>query len=236
MIGKFLKIRRVSVVGEIQVRVEGFTVGHLLTNCYVVWCDETRVTIVIDPGLSRSETDGFLARIRKSKLNVKFIVDTHGHPDHVCGNLLVKNATGASVLIHRSDAHLLGAEGRRMAEAGGFQFYPAAPDEFLSDGSIVRFGNEELRVLHTPGHSPGSICLVADNLVFTGDTLFAGSIGRVDLPGGSARDIIHSLRQKLMALRGDLVVYPGHGPQSTIEQEKRSNPFLQPGFDPAFLS
>ncbi len=123
-----------------------------------------------------------------------------------------------------------------MAEAGGFQFYPAAPDEFLSDGSIVRFGNEELRVLHTPGHSPGSICLVADNLVFTGDTLFAGSIGRVDLPGGSARDIIHSLRQKLMALRGDLVVYPGHGPQSTIEQEKRSNPFLQPGFDPAFLS
>lgn len=212
-----------------------FTVGYLLTNCYLAWCDETREAVVIDPGFSQSEADNIRGSIQKNSLSVKSIVDTHGHPDHICGNGLVKAATGASILIHRSDANLLGEKGKRMALASGFQMHSPAADGFLLDGEIVRFGNAELRVMHTPGHSPGSICLVGDKLVFTGDTLFAGSIGRVDLPGGSAKDIIYSLRQKLMNLPERLIVYPGHGPQSTMEREKRSNPFLQPGFDPAFL-
>ena len=216
-------------------RVETFTVGYLLTNCYVAWCDETKEAVVIDPGLSRSEADRILGNIQKNSLCVKFVVDTHGHPDHICGNGLVKNATGASILIHRFDANLLGEEGKRTALASGFQVISPAADGFLLDGETIKFGKAELRVIHTPGHSPGSISLVGDRLVFTGDTLFAGSIGRVDLPGGSSKDIIHSLRKKLMNLPERLIVYPGHGPQSTIEKEKRSNPFLQPGFDPTFL-
>ncbi|MCW4052205.1 MAG: MBL fold metallo-hydrolase [Candidatus Bathyarchaeota archaeon] len=215
--------------------VEAFTVGYLLTNCYVASCDETKEAVVVDPGFSRSEADRILGNIKKNSLSVKFVVDTHGHPDHICGNGLVKNATGASILIHRFDANLLGEEGKRMALTSGFQVMSPAADGFLLDGEIVRFGKEELQVIHTPGHSPGSISLVGDKSVFTGDTLFAGSIGRVDLPGGSAKDIVHSLRKKLINLSERLIVYPGHGPQSTIEKEKRSNPFLQPGFDPTFL-
>ncbi len=215
--------------------METFTVGYLLTNCYVAWCDETRDAIIIDPGFSRSESDSVLGTVQQNSLRVKFVLDTHGHPDHVCGNGLVKTATGASILIHKSDASLLSEEGKRKALTSGFRVLSPTPDGFLVDGEFVRFGSAELRVMHTPGHSPGSICLVGDSVVFTGDTLFAGSIGRVDLPGGSASEIVHSLRQKLMRLPERLIVYPGHGPQSTIEKEKRSNPFLQPGFDPAFL-
>jgi hydroxyacylglutathione hydrolase len=220
---------------ETPVHVETFTVGYLLTNCYVVWCDETGDAIIIDPGFSRSEIDSVLGTVQQNSLRVKFVVDTHGHPDHICGNGLVKAATGASILIHRSDASFLSEEGKRKALTSGFRVQSPPPDGFLVNGEFIRFGSAELRVMHTPGHSPGSICLVGDSLVFTGDTLFAGSIGRVDLPGGSARDIVHSLRQKLMRLPERLIVYPGHGPQSTIKKEKRSNPFLQPGFDPAFL-
>ena len=130
---------------------------------------------------------------------------------------------------------MLGKEGKGLATFFGFRAVSPVADGFLADGNFVRFGEVVLRVLHTPGHSPGSISLLGKSCVFTGDTLFAGSIGRVDLPGGSGKDILRSLREKLAVLPDGFVVYPGHGPKSTIGEEKRSNPFLQRRFDVSLL-
>jgi len=218
------------------VHVETLTVGQMLTNCYVVWGSKTTEAIVIDPGFNEKvEVDRILGILKANRLNLKFIVDTHGHPDHISGNNILKDATGASILIHRLGSSFLSDRGERRMGTRGFQSVSPVADGFLEESEKIKFGNAELHVLHTPGHSPGSISLVGDTLVFTGDTLFAGSIGRCDLLGGSAKDIIHSLRNKLMSLPNSFIVYPGHGPQSTIEREKNSNPFLQRGFDTSIL-
>lgn len=212
-----------------------FIVGSVLTNCYVLWCDKTREAIVIDPGFNRQdEAEKVLDTIRENALSVKFIVNTHGHPDHICGNGIIKKAIDAPILIHELDAEMLTQEGRRRGMTFGIRVVSPVADSFLKDGDVIEFGKIALRVLHTPGHSLGSISLVGKRHVFTGDTLFAGSIGRVDLPGGSSRDIMHSLKEKLAVLLGDLTVCPGHGPKSTIEKEKRYNPFLQ-NFDASLL-
>ena len=212
------------------------TVGSLFTNCYVIWCDKTREAIVIDPGFDRQSEAGKVFHILKeNELKVKFIVNTHGHPDHTCGNGVVKSATDASILIHKLDAGMLGRTGKELDSLFDFHVLSPIADDFLEDGDVVRFGRTVLRVLHTPGHSPGSISLVGEDCVFTGDTLFAGSIGRVDLSGGSGEEIIRSLREKLAVLPERLAVYPGHGPTSTIEREKRNNPFLQRNFDVSLL-
>jgi len=212
------------------------TVGSLFTNCYVIWCDKTREAIVIDPGFDRQSEAGKVFHILKeNELKVKFIVNTHGHPDHTCGNGVVKSATDASILIHKLDAGMLGRTGKDLDSLFDFHVLSPIADDFLEDGDVVRFGRTVLRVLHTPGHSPGSISLVGEDCVFTGDTLFAGSIGRVDLSGGSGEEIIRSLREKLAVLPERLAVYPGHGPTSTIEREKRNNPFLQRNFDVSLL-
>lgn len=210
------------------------TVGSLFTNCYVVWCSKTREAIVIDPGFDRqSEAGKVLGVLKDNGLNVKFIVNTHGHLDHTCGNGVVKSVTGAPILIHKLDADMLSEVRRRLFPFGSRVVSPSA-DGFLDDGDVVRFGEVALRVLHTPGHSPGSISLVGEDYVFTGDTLFAGSVGRVDLPGGSGKELVRSL-QKLAVLPDGFGVYPGHGPVSTIGEEKRSNPFLQRDFDVSLL-
>ncbi len=212
------------------------TVGSLSTNCYVVWCSKTREAIVIDPGFDRQgEAEEVLGILKGNGLKVKFIVGTHGHPDHTCGNGAVKEATGASILIHEKDANMLNEQGKRLAELFGFRVNSPTADRLLKDGDAVRFGQEALRVLHTPGHSPGSVSLVGADCVFTGDTLFAGSIGRVDLPGGSGKEMMRSLLEKLAILPDRFVVYPGHGPKSTVGEEKRSNPFLQKDFDGSLL-
>jgi glyoxylase-like metal-dependent hydrolase (beta-lactamase superfamily II) len=216
--------------------VETLTVGQLLTNCYVAWGRETSDAIVIDPGFNgKVEADRILGILKANKLNLKFIVATHGHPDHISGIRVLKDATEASILIHRLDASFLSDRGKRRIATRRFQSASPVEHDFLEENKKIEFGNAELHVLHTPGHSPGSISLVGDTLVFTGDTLFAGSIGRCDLHGGSAKDIMHSLRNKLMNLPNSFIVYPGHGPRSTIEREKNSNPFLQRGFDPSIL-
>lgn len=209
-------------------QLETLIVGSVLTNCYVLWCDKTREAVVVDPGFERQdETDKVLDLLKKNDLIVKFIINTHGHPDHTCGNGIIKKATDAKILIHKLDADMLTEEGIRRSMMFGFRVVSPVADSFLKDGDVVEFGEITLQVLHTPGHSPGSISLVGKESVFTGDTLFAGSIGRVDLPGGSGRDIMKSLKEKLAVLPGDLVVYPGHGPKSTVGREKRNNPFLK---------
>lgn len=212
------------------------TVGSFFTNCYIVWCKKTREAIVIDPGFNRQdEAEKVLNVLKGEELKVKFVIDTHGHPDHTCGNGVVKDATGASILIHELDANMLGEGGKNLTGLFGFRLIPSITDCFLKDGDVVRFGKVVLRVLHTPGHSPGSISLVGEGCVFTGDTLFAGSIGRVDLPGGSGEDILRSLRERLAVLPDMFTVYPGHGPKSSVREEKRSNPFLQRDFDVSLL-
>ncbi len=193
--------------------VKMFTVGMLGTNCFLVGDTESGDAAVIDPGFEReSEAKTILKEIDRNGFTVKYIVNTHGHPDHTGGIRLLKEYTKAPILIHEDDAHMLSN--------------PPA-DRKLHDGDLIEVGGIKLRVIHTPGHSKGSIILVGPDVVFSGDTLFAGSIGRYDLPGGSLEDIKNSLKNKLLILPDNLKVYPGHGPVSTIGQERRTNPFLQ---------
>jgi len=158
-------------------------------------------------------------------LDLKFIVNTHGHPDHTCGNQAIKDKFRASLCVHQDDAFMLGESGMETARYFGFNCVSPPADILLREGSYVKFGDVTLRVIHTPGHSFGSVVLLGEEEVFTGDTLFAGSIGRTDFPASSDREMQISLR-KLLNLPNNLVVYPGHGPETTMGEEKRINPFL----------
>jgi hydroxyacylglutathione hydrolase len=207
-------------------KVHMFTVGKVSTNCYVVSCKETAEAVIIYPAFDRpSEAEEIFGVIDKAFLNLKFIVNTHGHPDHTCGNGIVKEKFNVPILVHEKDAHFLGETGLSIAHAFGFGGSPPA-DVLLQDGDKVKLGNITLKIVHTPGHTLGGISLVGEKKVFTGDTLFKGSIGRMDFPDSSEADMRSSL-DKLAHLSDDCVVYPGHGLTTTIGEEKRSNPFLQ---------
>lgn len=191
-------------------KVKCFKVGWLSTNCYIVGCEETKEAVIIDPGLeNEKETSLILEYITRNSFHIKYIINTHGHPDHISGNMIMKEATGASILIHENH------KGKANA------------DQKLRDGDVIQVGNCKLKVLHTPGHTKSGISLLGTDFVFTGDTLFAGSIGRTDFPGGSFQEIIHSIKTKLMTLPNNFKVYPGHESSSTIGDEKKYNPFLQ---------
>ncbi len=203
-------------------KVQTFTVGKLFTNCYIVACPQTREAIIIDPGFETiTEAAEIFRYIDGEALKLKFIINTHGHPDHICGNGFVKEKFKAPILIHEGDANMLGTF---AAKFFGFKNSPPA-DILLKDGDTISFGSLNLKVMHTPGHSPGSISLLGEKEVFTGDTLFAGSIGRTDLPQGSKKEMKNSLK-KLTSLPDFFKVYPGHGPPTTIGEEKTNNPFL----------
>jgi len=193
-------------------------------NCYVVACEETREAAVIDPG---GDVARILDYIKKHNLSVKYIIDTHGHIDHIAGNDQLRDATGAKLMIHEQDAAMLEDTKLNLSSFMGFsaRFKPA--DQLLTEGDTIELGTVKLEVIHTPGHTRGGICVVTDGAVFTGDTLFNGSIGRTDLPGGDFEAIINSIKLKLMKLPGDTAVYPGHMGQSTIEYERKYNPFLR---------
>jgi len=204
-----------------------FTVGGFFTNCYVVSCEQTREAIIIDPGFDdRFEGERIFKLIDENALTLKFVLNTHGHPDHTCGNGTVKEKFHVPILIHEYDAHMLGRSGRRIAGFFGLVTSSPQADVLLHDGELVEFGKVILKVMHTPGHSRGSISLLGEKEVFSGDTLFLGSIGRTDFPESSENDMNSSLK-KLSILPDDFVVYPGHGPTTLIGEEKRSNPFLQ---------
>jgi glyoxylase-like metal-dependent hydrolase (beta-lactamase superfamily II) len=222
---KFIK-EKGSSKGCSDMIIKMFTVGMLFTNCYIAACPETKQAIIIDPGFdSASKAEKIFNFIEENTLKLKFIVNTHGHPDHICGNGIVKRKFQTPILVHEKDAFMLGTLGKVIAKFFGFNSSSPSADTLLKDGDHVEFGKLALKVMHTPGHSPGSISLIGENEVFTGDTLFAGSIGRTDLPQSSKSDMKESLK-KLAALPEDFRVYPGHGPTTTIGEEKRSNPFL----------
>lgn len=190
-----------------------FTVGMFGTNCFLVADVEIHEALIIDPGFDReSEAKTILKEIEHNEFEVKYIINTHGHIDHIGGNRTLHEVTKAPILIHENDAS-------RLSNSLAVRK--------LRDGDLIEIGSVKLRVIHTPGHSEGSIILLGADAVFSGDTLFAGSIGRFDLPGGSLVELKNSLRTKLLILPDSLKVYPGHGPVTHLGEERRHNPFLQ---------
>ncbi|RTZ91750.1 MAG: MBL fold metallo-hydrolase [Deltaproteobacteria bacterium] len=205
--------------------LEGFPVGPIQANCYIVGDKATQKGVVIDPG---DEAERILGQVQQHGLDVELIFNTHGHFDHVGANKRVKEATGAKIAIHPEDAHYLGKISQSAAVWGMHAEDSPPPDILLEDGQVIEIGGLKFKVLHTPGHSPGSVSLVMPNadLVFTGDLIFAGSIGRTDFPGGDYNTLIQSVREKIFTLGDDIRILSGHGPVTTVGQEKRYNPFF----------
>ncbi len=206
--------------------VETIPVGMLMCNCVILGDEATRQAIVIDPG---DEVERIGTLLDKHGLSVRAIVATHGHIDHVGGIARLKELTGAPAMLHEADLPMY----ESIALQAQWLGVPAPPtttiDRHLSDAVSLQFGSQKLEVHHTPGHSPGSISLILPHdvpLVFAGDTLFAGSIGRTDLWGGSMDQILHSIRDTLFRLPDASIVLPGHGPRTTIGVERATNPFL----------
>jgi len=199
------------------------SVGPLQVNCYILADDETKEAIVIDPG---DDAGDILRIIREKGLNVKYLVLTHAHFDHTGANKELKEATGAELLMHADDKRLLESAANQGSIFGMRSSASPPADKYVKHGETITSGKISLRVLHTPGHSPGGICLLGQGMVFTGDALFAGSIGRTDLPGGDFHTLIRSIKTNLMTLPDDTKVFCGHGPSSTIGTERNENPFL----------
>jgi len=205
---------------------EIFPVGPLQCNCSVIGDEATREAMVIDPG---DDIEDILALIAKHQLHVKHIVITHAHIDHVGGAMKLRAATGAPILLNQNDYSLLKMLDMQAAWCGMASPGKVEIDQPLAPADTVKAGSLVANVIHTPGHTEGSVCLYfpLQQKLIAGDTLFAGSIGRTDLPGGSFDKIIDSLREKVLALPDETVVVPGHGPLTTIGEERESNPFLQ---------
>ena len=204
--------------------IEKLELGSYASNCYLVWDESSKEGIIIDPG---AEADRILQRVEDLGLEVEFIVLTHAHIDHVGALKEVKEATDAEVAIHADDAESL-QKGNPRGEVFGLSLQPPPlPDRLLKDGDSIDVGDMHFLVLHTPGHTPGGICLLRERAVFTGDTLFNSSIGRFDMPGGSYSALMNGIYTKLMVLPDDTVVYPGHGPETAIGTEREGNPFLR---------
>jgi hydroxyacylglutathione hydrolase len=196
------------IKGRLLVMLKMMPVGPIQANCYILGCRKTMEGIVIDPG---DEALRIVREVSRSGLKIKYILITHGHPDHTGAAGELKGIIKAPVWIHRLDSRALD--------------FP--PDGTLFDGQEIEVGTYRIKVIHTPGHSPGGVCFYAPGAVFTGDTLFAGSVGRTDFPGGDHRRLIAVVKEKIFPLGDELRIYPGHGPASSIGQERIRNPFFR---------
>ncbi len=204
--------------------VDTLPTGPLEVNCYIIGCEKTGKAAVIEPG---GHVPEILQRLKKHQLDVVMIINTHGHFDHIGGNKQLLEATGAELLIHQADRPLLD-HAQEHAAAYGLQTEASPPPtRELVGGETLLLGELSLQVLHTPGHSPGGICLYVEDCLLVGDTLFAGSIGRTDLPGGDHQLLISGIKEQLLPLPDTTRVCPGHGPMTTIGEEKLYNPFLR---------
>ncbi len=207
-------------------KIQQLTVGMLEVCCYIVSCEETGIGVIIDPG---GNEERILAACRADDLQVKYIIATHAHPDHVCGNAKIKEATGAEIIMHEAEADFI-ADPQIAEYFSMLGLDPSPPADIrVKEGDVIAFGNEKLEVIHTPGHTPGGICLHSAPNLFTGDTLFVGGVGRTDFPGGNTGELRDSIRRLLDTLPPETVIWPGHGyggDTSTLGVEARSNPFL----------
>jgi len=198
-------------------------VGALETNCYLVYCEETLQCAVVDPG---AEPERIFLEIAEAELKPVVIINTHGHVDHIGANRDMKDHFGVPLYIHAADSPMLGKiQQLELSLFLGAKDSPPA-DHLMSDGEEIKIGNSVLRVLHTPGHSPGSVSLLGDGFLLSGDTLFFEGVGRTDLPGGSQKQLEQSLREKVMTLPDETVILPGHGPLTSVGQERVNNLFI----------
>jgi len=204
---------------------ETLVVGPLGVNCFILGCEETKEGVVVDPGAEPEKVKAAIARLG---LRITCVINTHGHFDHVGGNREVLEETGAQFLIHQEDVQFLSRAVDIAARYGVTTENSPPPNRLLEEGMILSFGNCQIQVLHTPGHTPGGCCLylAGEGVVITGDTLFADGVGRTDFPGGSQKVLIESIRTRLLTLPDATRVYPGHGPSSTIGHERRHNPYI----------
>ena len=204
-------------------KIESFTNGMFAENCYIAIDEAANEAVVIDPG---SQPQDLLKWITDADCTVKYVLNTHGHSDHIGANTAVCDKFGVKLGIHPLDAPMLTDPKLNLSIYSGDAVISKKADFFLNENDIITFGSSKLKIVHTPGHSPGGICLVSEEVIFSGDSLFAESIGRTDLPGGSMSDLVSSLKEKIMTLSGDIAVYPGHGPATTIGHEKKYNPYV----------
>lgn len=203
--------------------LDSLPTGPLQVNCYLLGCEATGLAAVIDPG---GDVGQILTLLEKHQLQLQMVINTHGHFDHIGGNKQLIEATGAELLLHEADSPLLSRAAEHASAFGLRAEQSPAPQRLLTGGERLQLGELLIDVIHTPGHSPGGICLHVEDQLIVGDTLFAGSIGRTDLPGGDHQLLIDSIRDKLLGLPDATVAHPGHGPATSIGQEKRYNPFL----------
>ncbi|MFO7951322.1 MAG: MBL fold metallo-hydrolase [Bacillota bacterium] len=203
-----------------KIEIEVLTVSMFATNCYLVSCAKTKEAIIIDPGANGKR---IIEKIRNNNLYIKYIVNTHGHVDHIGANGKLKEIFEAPILLGEKDLQLYEKPGFGLSFF--FKKQPK-PDQLIVDGNQIHFGEAFMEVKDTPGHSPGSISLLLDSAIFCGDTLFAGSVGRTDLPGGSHGQLMQSIKEKIFVLNDHVIIYPGHGPATSVSKEIDSNPFI----------
>jgi len=200
------------------------SVGVFGANCYILYDERSMEAMVIDPG---GDGEYILARIEEKGLRVRYILITHGHFDHIGAVRFLKEKTGGLIAIHKLDADNLIDGYKNLSFFTGVESTQAEADLLLEHGSVIEVGDIRCDIIHTPGHSIGSICVLVPGAVFTGDTLFQGSVGRTDLLGGDLKELLKSISERLLVLDDSTVVYPGHGPKTTIGDEKAVNPFLE---------
>ncbi|MDH3998285.1 MAG: MBL fold metallo-hydrolase [Desulfuromonadales bacterium] len=199
------------------------SVGPLQVNCFIAACAETKEAVVIDPG---EDADRILELVTKAGYTVNKVINTHGHFDHIGGNRQLVEETGAELLIHAEDVALMQSAAKHAGTYGLSVTPSPGPSKLIAAGDKISVGNLSFEVFHVPGHSPGSVCLLSDGHLFVGDVLFAGSIGRTDLPGGDFEQLITGIRNQLFKLPEETVVHTGHGPDTTIGRELSNNPFV----------
>lgn len=212
-----------NLINDDKLILERFEVGPFLVNAYILACAQTKAGAVVDPG---ADGDRLLSRCQRLGLTVQAIVNTHGHADHILDNGVIKEATGAPIIIHPGDAPMLLDPYQNLSAFFAEPRTSPPADLFFQEGNPFVLGNLSFEVLHTPGHSPGSVCLVNDSIALVGDVLFYDSVGRSDFPGGSHETLIRNIREKLLPYGDHIRVFPGHGPDTTLGRERRENPFL----------
>jgi hydroxyacylglutathione hydrolase len=204
-------------------KYELVVVGALETNCYLVYCEETRACAVVDPG---ADHEKIVAAVADLELKPAVVLNTHGHVDHIGANSDIIRKYAVPLAMHAADTGMLQVSDYiELSLLLGARNSPP-PDRLLADGDEIAVGRTSLRVIHTPGHTPGSISFVHGGVLFSGDTLFSGGVGRTDLPGGSWKDLERSIRERILTLPEETLVLPGHGPWTTVGQERAANPFL----------